>query len=113
MSCYKNTPYQRLPYFEVRDFKIESLTILIQRHPLDDTLRAIAKMRVPSVKDGHTIDVVCEEQISERLAYEAPGALARCVECALRNALTHELHEKLFMDGEHVREPHPEGDRDT
>lgn len=101
-----------LPTYELRDFRIESMSVVVQHVPFTRELRAVARMSVPSVEDGRTVDVLNSTAIPEHLTNVAVhdvrhmDSLTRLVRGIIVSTLAHEVDEKLFMNGVRVTDPH-------
>ena len=101
-----------LPTYELRDFRISNMSVVLQHVPFTRELGAVARMRVPSVEDGRIVDVLNSTAIPEHLtnvgAHDVRhmDSLTRLVRGIIVSTLAHEVDEKLYMNGLRVTDPH-------
>ena len=76
-----------------------------------DSVRLVVSMQVKNVDTGEVGPVLTDARLDLQHAAD-PKLLRLFIEDTLRHVLFHELAECLYIDGEQVRDPHPEQRRD-
>jgi hypothetical protein len=96
------------PSYELRDFTIKDLAVVVYRSIDQGSVMAVARMKAPGAEDGYTCTVTRSESLGEAFVVADPACLTRAIKRVLLSLLEHEIEEKLYRDGERVFTPHPE-----
>lgn len=93
---------------EVRDFKIDGISVRLHYNPTSGDVEIKATANVTDVVTGEPTTVNQYASVFADILSNHPDVLADFIERAVVDLVTHEVHEKLFINGKRWREPHPE-----
>lgn len=102
-------PYTLFAYHIVDRFAVPDSFNQRSRDDSFDEVAIKLEMAVYHADSGERVTVKQAQSLPVHVIRDDPKVVHGVVESLLRGAMMHELNEALFLEGERVRNPHPEG----